>query len=151
MQSQELVGIIEEVHSLIIPHLNNSQVVWQPFAGLKQCSINCIRDQIIEVFLNISMNAIEAMQPDGGTLSINMIDSNDKGQVGVIFSDSGPGIKPEILHHIFEPFTTTKEYGLGLGLSICYGIIQKHGGQITVESQPGLGTSFTIWLPIIGE
>jgi signal transduction histidine kinase len=48
---------------------------------------------------------------------------------------------------MFEPFITTKEYGLGLGLSICYGNIQKHGGQITVESEPGQGTSFTIWLP----
>jgi two-component system sensor histidine kinase PhcS len=68
-------------------------------------------------------------------------------RVGVIISDNGPGIKPEILPHIFEPFTTTKEYGLGLGLSICYGIIQKHGGQITVDSQPGEGTSFIVWLP----
>jgi nitrogen fixation negative regulator NifL len=150
MQSQELLNIVEEVHSLLLPHLNNSQVVWQPLPGLSHCSINCIKDQIIEVFLNICMNAIEAMQPAGGTLSVNMVPSTDKAQVGVIFSDSGPGIKPEILDHIFEPFITTKEYGLGLGLSICYGIIQKHGGQITVESQLGQGTSFIIWLPIIG-
>jgi signal transduction histidine kinase len=65
----------------------------------------------------------------------------------VIISDNGPGIKPEILPHVFEPFITTKEYGLGLGLSICYGIIQKHGGQITVDSKPGEGTSFIVWLP----
>jgi nitrogen fixation negative regulator NifL len=148
MQSQDLADIVEEVHSLIIPHLNNSQVVWQPLAGIEHCSINCTRDQIIEVFLNICMNAIEAMQPNGGTLSVNLVNSSDKAQVGVIFSDSGPGIKPELLQHIFEPFITTKEFGLGLGLSICYGIIQKHGGQITVDSQPGQGTSFTIWLPI---
>jgi signal transduction histidine kinase len=96
------------------------------------------------------MNAIEAMQPIGGTLSVNMIYSAEKDQVGVVISDSGPGIKPEILPHLFEPFTTTKEFGLGLGLSICYGIIQKHSGQITVESQPGQGTNFTIWLPIVG-
>jgi nitrogen fixation negative regulator NifL len=151
MQSQELMGIIEEVHSLLIPHLNNSQVVWQPLPGVGHYSISCIRDQMIEVFLNICMNAIEAMQPDGGTISVNMVPSTDKTQVGVIFSDSGPGIKPEILHHIFEPFITTKEFGLGLGLSICYGIVQKHSGQITVESQPGQGTSFTIWLPILVE
>jgi PAS domain S-box-containing protein len=146
--TQDLLGIIEEVHSLIIPHLNNSRVDWQPLNGLEHCYINCIKDQIIEVFLNISMNAIEAMQPDGGTLSINMVHSSDKPQVGIVFGDTGPGIKPEILKHIFEPFITTKEFGLGLGLSICYGIIQKHGGQITIESQPGQGTSFTIWLPI---
>ena len=96
------------------------------------------------------MNAIEAMQMSGGTLAVGMVQSNDQSQVGIIVRDTGPGIKPEILDHIFEPFITTKEYGLGLGLSICYNIIQKHGGQITVDSQPNLGTSFTIWLPISG-
>jgi signal transduction histidine kinase len=147
MRSQDLMGIIEEVHSLILPHLNNSQVVWQLLPGLEPCSINCVKGQIIEVFLNLTLNAIEAMQMSGGILSVNMVQSNDKAKVGVIISDNGPGIKPEILPHMFEPFTTTKENGLGLGLSICYGIIQKHGGQIMVDSQPGQGTSFTIWLP----
>lgn len=146
-RSQELLSIIDEVHSLILPHLNNSQVVWQPLPGLEPCSISCVRDQIIEVFLNITLNAVEAMQASGGILSVNMVQSSDKAQIGVIISDTGPGVDPEILPHMFEPFTTTKEYGLGLGLSICYGIIQKHGGQIAVDSQPGQGTSFTIWLP----
>ncbi len=150
-QSHDLLGIVDEVHSLLLPHLNNSHVLWQPLSGLEHYQVSCIKDQIIEVFLNISMNAIEAMQPDGGTVSVNMVLSTDKLQVGVIFTDTGPGIKPEIINHVFEPFTTTKEFGLGLGLSICYGIIQKHGGQITVESEPGQGTSFTIWLPISGE
>jgi two-component system NtrC family sensor kinase len=108
-----------------------------------------VREQIIEVVLNICTNAIDAMQPEGGTLSVNNIYSPEKNQVGVVISDTGPGIQPEILHHIFEPFTTTKESGLGLGLSICYGIVQKHGGQITVESRLGEGTSFTIWLPVV--
>ena len=62
--------------------------------------------------------------------------------------DSGPGIDANILPHIFEPFMTTKGGGLGLGLSISFGIIQKHGGQITVDNQPGQGATFTIWLPI---
>ena len=150
MQSHDLMEIVEEVHSLITPHLNNSQVVWQTSTGLKSCYINCVRDQMIEVFLNICMNGIEAMQPAGGILSVNMIPASDKQQVGIVISDSGLGIKPEILPRIFEPFITTKESGLGLGLSICYGIIQKHGGQIIVESQPGQGTSFTIWLPLVG-
>jgi PAS domain S-box-containing protein len=144
----ELLDIIEEVHSLIIHQLDDSHVVWQLVAGLQRCSIYCVRDQIIEVFLNICMNAIEAMQTHGGTLSIDMVFPIDRNQVGVKFSDSGPGITAEIMDHLFEPFTTTKESGLGLGLSICYGIIQKHGGQMMAESQPGLGTTFTIWLPL---
>ena len=151
MQFHDLLEIIEEVHSLITPHLNNSQVIWQTSTGLKSCTINCVRDQMIEVFLNICMNAIEAMQPAGGILSVNMIHASDKHQVGIVISDSGLGIKPEILPRIFEPFITTKESGLGLGLSICYGIIQKHGGQIIAESQPGQGTSFTIWLSLVDE
>lgn len=150
MQPHDLLSIVDEVHSLLIPHLNNSHVVWKPLSGLEHWNISCIKDQLVEVFLNISMNAIEAMQPAGGTLCVNMVQSSDKAQVGVIFSDTGPGIKPELISHIFEPFVTTKEFGLGLGLSICYGIIQKHGGQITIESQPGQGTSFIIWLPVPG-
>jgi nitrogen fixation negative regulator NifL len=148
MHTQELLDLIEDFRSLIIPHLKNSNVVWQPSTSLQSCMINCVREQVIEVFLNISMNAIEAMQPSGGILSIDMVYSEDKEQVGVILRDTGPGIQAEVLPHIFEPFITTKGYGLGLGLSICYDIIQKHGGKITVDSQPGQGTMFTIWLPI---
>ena len=91
------------------------------------------------------------MQTSGGILSLNMVHSSDGTQVGLVISDTGPGINPEILPHIFEPFITTKEFGLGLGLSICFGIIQKHGGQITVESLPGQGSSFTIWFPCLVE
>lgn len=148
MKPEQLMEIIEEVHGLITPQLCNSQVTWQSLPSLKPHFVNCIRGQIIEVLINISMNAIEAMQPDGGTLAVGIVQSIDQTQVGIILQDTGPGIKPEILAHVFEPFITTKEYGLGLGLSICYNIIQKHGGQITVESQPNQGTSFTIWLPI---
>ncbi len=151
MRAQDLLGIIDEVHQLITPHLKNSHVVWKQLPGLEHCEIRCIRDHIIEVFLNITLNAVEAMQSSGGILSLNMVHSDDKTQVGIVISDTGPGINPEILPHIFEPFITTKEFGLGLGLSICFGIIQKHGGQITVESMPGQGASFTIWLPSLVE
>ncbi|PWB51139.1 MAG: hypothetical protein C3F13_14865 [Anaerolineales bacterium] len=149
MEPQELKSIITEVHSLILTHLENARVLWQPSLEDGPCMVNCIKDQLIEVFLNISLNAIEAMQSTGGILSVKMAYTSDKTQVGVVFNDNGPGIKPEILLHLFEPFTTSKEFGLGLGLSICYGIIQKHNGQITVDSEPGEGTSFTIWLPLL--
>jgi len=105
-----------------------------------------VRDQILEVFLNISMNAIEAMKSTGGKLSVDMAFKDE--QVGVVFRDSGPGVSEEILQHIFEPFMTTKTSGLGLGLSISYGIVQRHGGQIAVENCPEGGAAFTVWLPI---
>jgi PAS domain S-box-containing protein len=142
----EVLDIIEEVHSLLTPHLNNSKVQWIALTGLKRCYINCVRDQILEVFLNISMNAIEAMQAKGGALSVDMCDND--GQVGVVFKDSGPGVSADILPHLFEPFMTTKTSGLGLGLSISYGIIQRHSGQIVVENNPTGGAAFTIWLPV---
>jgi signal transduction histidine kinase len=149
MRAQNLLDLVEEVHTLILPHLANSNVAWEPLAGLTNYTVDCVKDQMVEVLLNIFMNAIEAMQPDGGTISVNMVRSNDTSQVGVVISDSGPAIDADILPHIFEPFITTKEYGLGLGLPISYEIIQKHGGQITVESQIGHGTTFTIWLPLV--
>ncbi len=149
MQTHTLASLISEVYSLISHHLSASRVRWKLSPGFEHVSISCAREQIIEVFLNISTNAIEAMQPGGGTLSVSPVYSNDRRKVGIIFADTGQGITPEILPHIFEPFITTKEYGLGLGLSICYGFIQKHGGQITVDSVVGQGTKFTVWLPII--
>lgn len=148
MQPQALAGIISDVQSLVSHQLSNSRVKWEVHPSVNDYSISCVRDQIIEVFLNICVNAIESMQPDGGTLSISTVGAGNKRQVGVVIHDTGQGITPEILANIFEPFITTKEYGLGLGLSICYDIVQKHGGIITVDSQLGKGTSFTVWLPI---
>jgi signal transduction histidine kinase len=146
MQPHEILDILEEAHSLLIPHLNNAKVKWHPLTGLQRCIINCARDQILEVFLNISMNAIEAMQGQAGTLFVDMNVEEDR--IGVIFKDNGPGIQEEIFKHLFEPFMTTKGSGLGLGLSISYGIVQRHGGQIQVKSESGQGATFTIWLPL---
>jgi len=105
-------------------------------------------DQIQQVFMNIIINAADAMAGDGGTLTIrtNMKD----GAVEVSFTDSGCGIAKEHLSKLFDPFFTTKETGkgTGLGLAISYGIIQSHGGDIEVESQVGKGSTFRIRLPI---
>lgn len=144
--SHEVLDILEEAHSLLIPHLNNAKVQWQSLTGLQRCYIDCVRDQILEVFLNISMNAIEAMHSQGGKLFVNMNVSED--QVAVIFRDTGPGIPNEMMGHLFEPFITSKASGLGLGLTITYGIVQRHGGQILVDNQPGQGASFTVLLPL---
>ena len=64
------------------------------------------------------------------------------------FHNTGQPIPEEVLHHIFEPFFTTKKNGMGLGLSISYDIIRQHGGEIHVESTPGEGVTFTVWLPL---
>jgi two-component system NtrC family sensor kinase len=99
-----------------------------------------------QVFLNLFLNAMEAM-PDGGTLGIRATHAD--GSVRVAVRDTGSGISPEHLDKIFEPFFTTKEAGegTGLGLSVSYSIVEKHGGRLEVESQAGQGTTFTVTLP----
>ena len=111
--------------------------VWGDFHQIQQCIINLV------------FNAIDAM-PDGGTLTLESSFSRDKGLVEITVGDTGFGIGREDLPHIFEPFYSTKTEGegLGLGLSTVYGIIDRHKGTISVDSELGKGTVFTIKLPV---
>ncbi len=110
--------------------------------------------QIEQVFTNLTLNAIDAMEP-GGTLRIDATNHPEKSAkkqpyVEILFEDTGSGIPPEIIDHVFEPFYTTKDTGrgTGLGLFICYRIIEKHGGTIDVMSASDQGTQFKICLPV---
>ncbi len=107
------------------------------------------RQQLEQVFLNIVLNALDAM-PDGGTLSISCDNVHGQDFVSVEFADDGPGIPEEKISDIFTPFYTTKPgaKGTGLGLHVSVGIIKQHGGDIKVESQVGKGATFTILLPV---
>jgi two-component system NtrC family sensor kinase len=104
-------------------------------------------NQMRQVMLNILKNAKEAM-PKGGTLTVRTAREGNK--ILITTQDTGIGIPKEIRDKIFEAFFTTKQKvkGVGLGLSVCYGIIKDHGGEIKVESEEGKGTTFTISLPI---
>ena len=102
------------------------------------------RGQMVQVFFNILKNALEAMK-DGGAISMAM--SSDDDTVAVRIADSGEGMSPERLAHLFEPYSTSKENGTGLGLMITRRIVVDHGGTIDVESEIGRGTTFTIRLP----
>ncbi len=144
----DLLKMLNEVHSLLAPHLHHQSVEWIEAEKQQSFTIHGNRDQIKQVFLNICMNAIEAMQPKGGEISISFQAPPDSGKVGIVFRDNGPGIAQEDLSKVFDPFFTTKESGTGLGLYICYDIVQRHGGQIVVDSLPGEGATFTVWLPI---
>ena len=104
-------------------------------------------DQIQQVFINIILNAAEAMTK-GGSLTVDSAVSANKDFINVRFTDTGPGISAADKEKIFDPFFTTKEHGTGLGLSISYGIIEQHGGTISVESIKAQGCVFTIQLPI---
>jgi len=103
-----------------------------------------------QVFLNLFLNAIQAM-PEGGELGVRARVDGD-GFVRVDVTDTGVGIPEEHLEEIFDPFFTTKQpgEGTGLGLSVSHGIVEKHGGRIAVESEPGKGTTFSVYLPRTG-
>lgn len=150
-QPVDITGILDDVVALIDPHLMREHVSLQRAPDEGKFVVDGISDQLKQVFLNICLNAIEAMQPNGGILRVTLVVSPDSKQAGVIFKDTGPGILPEILPRIFQPLFTTKEFGLGLGLSISNDIVQKHGGTMTVESEPGRGATFTVWLPLSAE
>ena len=106
--------------------------------------------QIQQVFINILLNAIEAM-PQGGTLTVSSGIEDD--MVALRFTDTGVGIPEENLPKILDPFFTTKEQGkgTGLGLSVSYGIIERHRGRLEVKSKVGKGTTFTVKLPVKGK
>ena len=106
-------------------------------------------NKLEQVFVNLIINAVQSM--DGaGTLTLRTEFALDTGRVRIECSDTGYGIDEEHIGRIFEPFFTTKKKGkgTGLGLSICHGIVERHGGAITVESHKGHGSTFTIFLPV---
>ncbi len=116
--------------------------------SLPEISVNS--KQLIQLFLALMINAIDAME-EQGTLTVSTGMNPDRtDEVMVEFADTGEGIEREDLQKIFEPFYTTKETGRGsgLGLSICYGIVQQHRGRIIVDSQPGRGSTFRVFFPI---
>lgn len=114
--------------------------------------IQCDSAQIEQVTLALVINAIDAM-PHGGNLWVSTRTVADGDQIELQVRDDGVGIPPEILPHIFDPFTTTKEVGkgVGLGLAVSKGIVERHGGHIEVTSELGVGTTFQVILPMCVE
>ena len=111
------------------------------------------REQMKQVFLNLMLNAIQAME-HGGTLRMATLRASPTPGKGgrsaaeIAIEDTGPGIPKDLQSNIFEPFFSTKEEGIGLGLPIAQRIVEEHGGEIRVESKVGVGTTFTITLPV---
>ena len=103
-------------------------------------------NRLMQVFMNILANAVQAMSQKGGDL--NIISRDYDGEVRVSITDTGPGIPPDKLKKIFDPFFSTKEGGTGLGLPISKKIIDEHKGALYVDSKAGHGTTFTVCIPI---
>jgi len=131
---------------LLAKHLLKSVLVKRQFGDIPP--IVCSPSQINQVFLNLVTNAAQAMANERGTITLTT--RGAEGGVAVEVADDGRGIPPEVLPKIFDPFFSTKEIGkgTGLGLSISYKIVAQHGGRIDVESHVGVGTRFTVWLPL---
>jgi signal transduction histidine kinase len=107
-------------------------------------------DQLLQVFMNLVSNAVQAMESkDNGVLTIKTSYSSKPNAILIQIQDMGVGIPEKDMSRLFEPFFTTKKgKGVGLGLSVAYGIVQEHGGSINVQSKTGEGTTFNVKLPV---
>jgi signal transduction histidine kinase len=137
--------ILQQTLNVIRYHLENSRITIEEDYAADLVFLLLDEGQLKQVFLNLISNAAQAM-PRGGTLSLCTAQVGE--EVAVSVSDTGPGIPRHKLVRIFDPFFSTKPSGTGLGLSISLGIVQEHGGRITVESEVGQGSTFTVWLPM---
>lgn len=146
----DLNELLDDVLSLTHHLMHTSGVQLEVSLSKNLPWVSVDRNQIKQVFLNLFHNALQAM-PTGGQLFVRTGVRQRGGRKWVVASirDTGAGITPENKERIFEPFFTTKssQGGTGLGLSVTYGIVTDHGGEIDVESEVGCGTNFTVWLP----
>ena len=149
-QAVDLNTVLDEILLLHEKQLQENDIKIKTTFEEALPQINASKDQLRQVFLNLVANARDAM-PDGGTLSVST--AADSENVRIEIGDSGIGIKEEHLKKIFDSFFTTKDSvkGVGLGLSVCYGFIKDHDGDIKVKSEVGTGTTFTITFPILKE
>lgn len=101
-------------------------------------------DPLRSVLTNLFINALQAMEGEGNSLTVRIEPTADRRQVKLAVTDTGRGIEPENVPHLFEPYFSTKETGTGLGLAIVKKVVDEHGGTIEVQSEPGKGTTFTV-------
>ncbi len=143
-ESADLNVLLDGVLRMATPQLRQHATVLKEWGVLPP--VTCVPQELQQVFLNLVMNASQAICA-GGT--IKLVSRVAADGVVVDVEDDGGGIDPEILEKIFDPFFTTKPVGegTGLGLSLAYGIVRKHGGEISVASEPGRGTRFSVHLP----
>ncbi len=149
-------ALLESVVALISKQLQQGNIEVNLKLASNLPRIVATGDHLKQVFLNMIINALEAM-PQGGRLEMatryiaghnGSPPSPDGGFVEIEFTDTGVGIPEEHLHNIFDPFYTTKSKGMGLGLSVSYSIVERHGGRIHVQSKVGEGTTFIVRLPV---
>jgi two-component system NtrC family sensor kinase len=154
-QAVDVYPVLEDALQLSAEQLRDSHVTAERQWARELPPIVANPDLLRQVFLDLVFNAIDAM-PEGGVLRITAAVDDlqaDSGRrqpaVRIAFNDTGTGMSPETLEHLFEPFFTTRQPKLGLGLYITYGIITSLDGEIGVDSQQGVGTTITMLLPAL--
>jgi len=152
-ESVSVKALVEEVFTCLCRDFSKDRIRVEIQVD-DQLQVSCIPVQIQQVLMNLILNARDAMLPGGGILRVSAV--ADAEHISLIISDTGSGITPENLQNIFRPFFTTKTgkdrpasstSGSGVGLAFCRRIVDAHSGEITVQSQIGQGSTFTIRLP----
>jgi signal transduction histidine kinase len=146
LEKTEVLSMIEEILQLLRPQIEKQHITVENEAQPLPM-ILMDREQMKQAMLNLLLNAIQAM-PQGGQLTLKGRNSKDGQWIQLSIEDTGTGISPEDIDKLFDPFFSTKEGGVGLGLSITHRIIDQHHGKIEVINAPEKGTIFTVWLPI---
>jgi len=148
----DLGSVLDDTFTLLRPNLAKNRIVIRTSFASDLPAVDVSRAHILQVCLNIVMNAIDAM-PDGGNLHVALAPETRR-MPGLLirFSDSGKGIPAEDLQRIYEPFFTNgKAKGVGLGLTITRDIVERHHGQLVIQSPPGQGAVVEVWIPLKHE
>ena len=146
---------LDSTANIVWTMMKHSVVLEKHYSQLPR--LRCYPMQLKQVFMNLLVNAYQAIEekrgPQGGHGRVRLATQQRGDNIVVTVSDDGVGIAPENLSRIFDPFFTTKEVGMGtgLGLSTCFSIVERHGGTIRVDSQPGAGSTFEVVLPLSGH
>ncbi len=145
----QIHAVIDEILSVLEPQMQKKSIEVQRQYNSKIQFVTMDVAMMKQVFMNLLLNARQAM-PKGGVLTVKTSVDEIKNMVRISFTDTGTGIPEKFIDRIFDPFFSTKgpEKGTGLGLSVSYGIVKQHKGDISVQSEPGKGATFTLFLPL---
>ena len=145
----DLAKAIRDTLDLVKPQLRHAKIEFETDFDPAAARVTGSVGKLQQVFLNLFLNARDAM-PEGGRLRVRTQASADGPAAHITVSDTGVGMNEQQARQAFDPFFSTKgpQRGTGLGLAVCYGIIQEHSGTMTVESSPGKGSSFHIEIPL---
>ena len=146
LKPADLNEVVRKTAKLVDAKGSTSAIELDLDADLPSADVDA--EQVKQVILNLVLNGLEATGDRGTPITITTRWVRDRDRLEIGVRDSGPGIPPETLDHLFIPFFTTKPKGTGLGLAVCQRIVNNHGGDIRVESQVGVGTKFTVRLPV---